>query len=52
MKRYMILDNESTRDFAEGLIGMICKGEKQQKYIKLFTCNGELLFDKSEVEEV
>lgn len=52
MKRYIILDNENTRDFAEGLIGHICTGEKQEKYIKLNTVCGELLFDKDEVEEV
>lgn len=52
MKQYRILDNEFTREFAEVLIGMVYTGEMQQKYIMLNTCNGELLFDTSEVEEV
>ena len=55
---YKILDTESTRDFAEGLIGksFISTGFTKEvngvKYIELDTCDGELLFAEDEVQLV
>ena len=55
---YKILDTESTRDFAEGLIGMTFKATGFTKvindvnYIELDTCDGELLFAENEVQLV
>ena len=55
---YTILDTESTRDFAEGLIGMTFKITGYTKfingveYIELDTCDGELLFAEDEIELV
>jgi hypothetical protein len=52
MKRYKILDTDSTRYFAYSLIGMMFEGEIQGQYINLHTCDGELLFAFDEVEEI
>lgn len=52
MKRYLILDTEVTRDFAESLIGMVFKGELKGEYINLQTCDGDLLFAYNEVKEL
>ena len=55
---YTILDTESTRDFAESLIGMTFKITGYTKfingveYIELNTCDGELLFAEDEIEIV
>ena len=55
---YTILDTESTRDFAESLIGMTFKITGYTKfingveYIELDTCDGELLFAEDEIELV
>ena len=55
---YTILDTESTRDFAESLIGMTFKITGYTKfingveYIELNTCDGELLFSENEIELV
>ena len=55
---YTILDTESTRDFAESLIGMsfistgFTKVVNGVKYIELDTCDGELLFAEDEIEIV
>ena len=55
---YTILDTESTRDFAESLIGMTFKITGYTKfingveYIELDTCDGELLFSENEIEIV
>ena len=55
---YTILDTESTRDFAESLIGMTFKITGYTKfingveYIELNTCDGELLFAEDEIELV
>ena len=55
---YTILDTESTRDFAEGLIGMSFKATGFTKmindvnYIELDTCDGELLFAENEIKIV
>ena len=55
---YTILDTESTRDFAEGLIGMSFKATgftkvvNAIKYIELDTCDGELLFAEDELQIV
>ena len=55
---YTILDTESTRDFAEGLIGKsfqvtgFTKVINGVKYIELDTCDGELLFAEDEVQLV
>ena len=55
---YTILDTESTRDFAESLIGMTFKITGYTKfingveYIELDTCDGELLFAEDEIEIV
>ena len=57
-KGYTILDTESTRDFAESLIGMTFKATGYTKfingveYIQLNTCDGELLFAEDEIELV
>ena len=55
---YTILDTESTRDFAESLIGMIFEVTGYTKfingveYIELNTCDGKLLFAEDEIEIV
>ena len=55
---YTILDTESTRDFAEGLIGKSFKAigftkvDNGVNYIRLDTCDGELLFAEDEVQLV
>ena len=55
---YTILDTESTRDFAESLIGMsfqttgFTKVVNDIKYIELDTCDGELLFAEDEIQIV
>ena len=55
---YTILDTESTRDFAESLIGMSFKATGFTKvvnsvnYIELDTCDGELLFAEDELQIV
>ena len=55
---YTILDTESTRDFAESLIGMtfqttgFTKVVNSIKYIELNTCDGELLFAEDEIQIV
>ena len=55
---YTILDTESTRDFAESLIGMsfrptgFTKVVNGVKYIELDTCDGELLFAEDELQIV
>ena len=55
---YTILDTESTRDFAEGLIGKsfistgLTKEVTGDKYIEIDTCDGELLFAEDEVQLV
>ena len=55
---YTILDTESTRDFAESLIGMTFKATGYSKfidgveYIQLNTCDGELLFTEEEIKIV
>ena len=55
---YTILDTESTRDFAESLIGMSFKATGFTKvingvnYIELDTCDGELLFAEDEIQIV
>ena len=55
---YTILDTESTRDFAESLIGMsfrstgFIKVVNCIKYIELDTCDGELLFAEDELQIV
>ena len=55
---YTILDTESTRDFAESLIGMsfrstgFTKVVNGVKYIELDTCDGELLFAENELQIV
>ena len=55
---YTILDTESTRDFAEGLIGKsfqvtgFTKMINDVNYIELDTCDGELLFAEDEVQLV
>ena len=55
---YTILDTESTRDFAEGLIGKsfrstgFTKVVNDIKYIELDTCDGELLFAEDELQVV
>ena len=55
---YIILDTESTRDFAESLIGMsfrstgFTKVVNGVKYIELDTCDGELLFAENELQIV
>ena len=55
---YTILDTESTRDFAEGLIGMTFKRTGYTEfingveYIELDACDGELLFAEDEIEIV
>ena len=55
---YTILDTESTRDFAESLIGMnfkstgFTKTVNDIKYIELDTCDGELLFAEDELQIV
>ena len=52
MKKYQILDTESTREFAFSLIGMTFEGETESEYINLHTCDGDLLFAHNEVKEV
>ena len=55
---YTILNTESTRDFAESLIGMsfqttgFTKIVNGIKYIELNTCDGELLFAEDEIQIV
>ena len=55
---YTILDTESTRDFAESLIGMtfqitgFTKVVNGIKYIELNTCDGGLLFAEDEIQIV
>ena len=55
---YTILDTESTRDFAESLIGMsfrstgFIKVVNDIKYIELDTCDGKLLFAEDEIQIV
>ena len=55
---YTILDTESTRDFAESLIGMTFQTTGFTKvingvnYIELNTCDGELLFAEDELQIV
>ena len=55
---YTILDTESTRDFAESLIGMsfqttgFTKVINGVNYIELDTCDGELLFAEDEIQIV
>ena len=55
---YTILDTESTRDFAESLIGMTFQTTGFTKvingvnYIELDTCDGELLFAEDEIQIV
>ena len=53
MKKYTILNTESTREFCEDLIGNAfeCIGKKDG-YIILDTIDGELLFDEDEVKEI
>ena len=56
--KYMILETESVKDFAESLIGMTFKITGYTKfingveYIELDTCDGELLFAEDEIEIV
>ena len=53
MKKYVILDTESTRDFANSLIGMIFEGELlEDNTFKLNTFDGELFFNDNEVAEL
>ena len=53
MKKYVILDTESTRDFANSLIGMIFEGELvEDNTFKLNTLDGELFFNDNEVAEL
>ena len=55
---YTILDTESTRDFAESLIGKSFQATGFTKvingvnYIELDTCDGELLFAEDELQIV
>ena len=55
---YTILDTESTRDFAESLIGKSFRSTGFTKmvngvnYIELDTCDGELLFAEDELQIV
>ena len=55
---YTILDTESVKDFAESLIGMTFKATGFTKvahgvnYIRLDTCDGELLFAEDEIQIV
>ena len=55
---YTILDTESTRDFAESLIGMsfqttgFTKVINGVNYIELDTCDGGLLFAEDEIQIV
>lgn len=57
-KGYEILDTESTRDFANSLIGGAFRvtGNEMTKngihYIELDTCDGELWFADDEIKEV
>ena len=53
MKKYTILNTESTREFCKDLIGNAfeCIGEKDD-YIILNTIDGELLFTEEEVKEI
>ncbi len=53
MKKYTILNTESTREFCEDLIGNAfeCIGNKDN-YIILNTMDGELLFTEDEVREI
>lgn len=39
MERYEILDNETTRDCCEDLIGKVLKGETEGIYIKVYEPN-------------
>lgn len=51
--KYKILNTETTRDFADGLIGKTFeKTGWERGYIILNTCDGELMFLPDEVEEV
>lgn len=56
--KYMILETESVKDFAESLIGMTFEVTGYTKfingveYIELNTCDGELLFAEDEIEIV
>ena len=56
--KYMILETESVKDFAESLIGMTFKATGYTKmingveYIELNTCDGDLLFAEDEIEIV
>ena len=57
MKKYIIKDVNSVYDFAGSLIGMTFESTGTEvkndiTYIKLNTCDGELLFNENEVEEV
>lgn len=56
MRKFKILNTESTKDFAFSLIGMIFEGkevqENDREYIQLDTCDGELLFLNEEVQEI
>ena len=53
MKKYVILDTESTRDFANSLIGMIFEGELlEDNTFKLNTLDGELFFNDNEVAKL
>lgn len=56
MKKYKILENDSTLDFCESLIGMVFEGEKViengTEYIELNTCDGRLIFEDDEVQEI
>ena len=56
MKKYLVKNCESVKDFAGDFIGMIFKGEETNrgKYnqVKLHTLDGDLYFELDEVEEV
>ena len=53
MKKYTILNTESTREFCKDLIGNAFEyiGEKDG-YIILNTIDGELLFAEDEIKEI
>ena len=53
MKKYSILNTESTQEFCKDLIGNAfeCIG-KEDNYIILDTIDGELMFTEDEVVEI